>query len=177
MDLDRGLLQDWLEAAKAGDDDAFAHILKACYPSLFRLVYQIVPSSADVEEILQDAFFRFYRALRRVRPGEDPFPYLRTIAVRRAYTFLKRRPPESVPLDELPPDLPALAVRDQTVDVRHLYAWAATLPAKRRLVFLLREVLGLDDGEVAGLLGLSRTTVRRHASLAREDLEKAFGAG
>ena len=176
MEQDRGRLQGWLASAKAGDDEAFGRLLKAYYPALFRLVFQIVPSSPDVEEILQDAFFRFYRSLPRLRAGEDAFPFLRTVAVRRAYTFLKRRPPETISLDEVPGDLPALTVSGHALDVRRLYAWAAALPPKRRLVFILREVLGNEDVEVARLLGLSPATVRRHASLARQSLEKDLGS-
>jgi RNA polymerase sigma-70 factor (ECF subfamily) len=147
------------------------------YAPLFRLVFQMLPCAQDVEEILQDTFYRFYKALGRVREGGDPFPYLRTVAVRRTYTFLRRHRAEAAILQELPEDLPELSVQGHAVDVETLYRWASSLPAQRRLVFLLREVLGVEDAEIARLLDLREVTVRRHASLAREQLEQHFGGG
>jgi len=132
----------------------------------------MVPCAQDVEEILQDTFFRFFKALKRLRPGEDPFPFLRTIAVRRTYSFLRRHRAESQALLKLPEDLPEMAVQGRAIEVQELYRWAAKLPAQQRLVFLLREVLGVQDAEIAQLLDIREATVRRHASLAHQALER-----
>jgi RNA polymerase sigma-70 factor (ECF subfamily) len=167
----------WLAAAKTGDEEAFGHLVRAYYPALFRLIYQMVPCAQDVEDILQDALFRFYRAMKRVRDGEDPFPFLRTIAVRRTYSFLKHRRLGIVSLSDLPEDLPHLAVGGRTLEVAVLYRLAYRLPPQQRLVFLMRDVLGVDDWEIARLLGLKETTVRRHGSLARESMERMIQEG
>lgn len=163
-----------IEAAKGGDQEAFSRLVALYYPPLFRLVYQMVPHREDVEDILQDSFFRFFRALRRVLPEQDPYPFLKTIAVRRTYSFLRRDRRREIPLDDLPDNLPQLEVLGQPYDVRALYAWAQSLPPSRRLVFLLREVLGVGDAEIARLAGIGQVTVRRHASLARQALEKSL---
>ncbi|MEW5765451.1 MAG: RNA polymerase sigma factor [Acidobacteriota bacterium] len=168
--------EEWAAAARRGDESAFERLLKHYYAPLFRTIFQIVPQSEDVEDILQEAFFRFYRSLGTLRPGEDPYPYLKTIAVRRAYSHLRRHRVHAS-LEEIPQDLPQLRVAGRPTDLRRVYSWAETLPAQRRLVFLLREVLGQPDSEVAVLLGIREATVRRHASLAREALEKALNRG
>jgi RNA polymerase sigma-70 factor (ECF subfamily) len=177
MEQDKLRISEWLTAAKAGDDEAFGLLVRAYYPSLFRLVYQMVPCAQDVEDILQDALFRFYRAMKRVRDGEDPFPFLRTIVVRRTYSFLKHRRSDSVSLSDLPEDLPHLAAGGRTLEVGVLYRLAYRLPPQQRFVFLMRDVLGVDDREIARLLGLREPTVRRHASLARESLERMIREG
>ncbi len=164
-DVDR-----WLSEARRGDAEAFSRLLTTFYPTLFRLVFQIVPNFEDVEDILQDTFFRFHRALRRVRPGSDPMPFLRTIAVRRAYSFIRRRRGDQISLQDLPGDPADVRLSGVPVDLEKLYGWARTLPPRRRVVFVLREVLGWEDAEIARMLGISQTTVRRHASLAREAL-------
>ncbi len=169
-------VEQWLREARDGDEEAFACLVKAYYGPLFRLVYQMVPHAHDAEDILQETFFRFFQALRRLIPGQDPFPFLKTIAVRRTYSFLKRNDRIHVSLDHLPEGTPQLSVQGHPYEIRTLYLWAAKLPPAQRLVFLLRDVLGVEDGEIARLTGLREVTVRRHASLARQTLEREFGS-
>lgn len=169
---ERDLVQAQLEAAKGGSEEAFAGLLRAFYPALFRLVFQMVPCAQDVEDILQETFFRFHRSLGRLRRGEDPFPFLRTIAVRRTYTHMRRPRLREVSLDLLPEDLPELLVLGRTMDLQSIYGLIQGLPAKRRIVFVLREILGVEDSEIARQLSMREATVRRHAMLAREDLER-----
>lgn len=165
-------LSGFVERARKGDEQAFASLVDACYGLLFRLVYQMVPNRADTEDILQDTFFRFFQAVHRVKPCQDPFPFLRTIAVRRTYSLLGRGGRGNVSLEDLPEGLPELAIQGHQYEIRTLYRWADTLPRAQRLVFLLRDVLGIEDAEIGRLMGIREVTVRRHASLARQALER-----
>lgn len=165
----------WIVRAREGDEGAFAQLMRAYYAPLFRVVFQMVPCREDVEEILQESFYRFYRSLGRLREGESPFPFLRTIAVRRTYTHLKARRVSTVSLEDLPESLPELSVVGVALGVADLYRWADSLPPKRRLVFLLREVEGLETAEIAGMMGLREPTVRRHASMAAQEFRDQFG--
>lgn len=162
--------------AREGDEGAFERLLRHYYRPLFRLVFQVALSAEDTEEILQDSFYRFYRSLARLRPGEDPYPYLKAVALRRTYTFLRRR--RAAPtLEPLPEGAGEIQVEGRPMEPERLFRWAWGLPPRRRMVFLLREVMGLPDGEVARLLGIGEVTVRRHASLAREAFRRALADG
>ena len=172
---DQATIGKWVLQARGGSQDAFSMLVEAYYPPLFRLVFQMVPHRQDTEDILQETFFRFYQAIRRLDPDKDPFPFLKTIAVRRTYSFLSSNKRRHIPLDELPEDLPELAVLGHTLEVRTLYSWAQALPPAQRLIFLLREVLGVNDSEIARMTGIREVTVRRHASMARQALERRFG--
>ncbi|MFN3201337.1 MAG: RNA polymerase sigma factor [Bradymonadia bacterium] len=57
--------------------------------------------------------------------------------------------------------------RDRDAKVR---AMLSQLTPKRRLVIILREVEGLDPGEIAQALGIPRITVRTRLHQARRDL-------
>ncbi len=159
-----------LREAQKGDEKAFEQLVKACYSSLYRTVFQMVPNGADVEEILQETFYRFFLSLKKVRET-DPTPYLRQIAIRRTYTFLGKRRAE-ISLDDLPENVPELIIEGRGFDVRDLYGFSSKLPPKRRIIFLLREVLGFDDAEISRELGISEVTVRRHAQMAKEEMRK-----
>jgi RNA polymerase sigma-70 factor (ECF subfamily) len=172
---DKATIGKWILQAKGGSQDAFSMLVETYYPPIFRLVFQMVPHRQDAEDILQEAFFRFFQAIRRVDPEQDPFPFLKTIAVRRTYSFLSSHRHRPIPLDDLPEDLPELAVLGHSLEIQTLYSWAQALPPAQRLVFLLREVLGVGDTEIARMTGIREVTVRRHASLARQALERRFG--
>jgi RNA polymerase sigma-70 factor, ECF subfamily len=159
-----------LKKARAGDDRAFEELVNACYSSLYRIVFQMVPNSADVEEILQETFYRFYLSLKKIR-DTDPFPYIRQIAIRRTYTFLGKRRAE-VSFEEIPENSPELMIEGKQFELRELYGFAAELAPKRRMIFMLREILGFDDSEISKELGISEITVRRHAQLAKDELKK-----
>lgn len=159
-----------LREAQKGDEKAFEQLVNLCYNSLYRTVFQMVPNRADVEEILQETFYRFYLSLKKVRET-DPMPYLRQIAIRRTYTFLGKRRAE-VSFDEIPENIPELMIEGTPFELRSLYEFAAGLPPKRRMIFMLREILGYEDPEISRELGISEVTVRRHAQLAKEELRK-----
>ena len=163
-----------LAQAKSGDEGAFSDLMRLLYPKAYRVVFQILPSHEDVEEILQDSFLRLYKSLQKLRPEENPLPFLKVIAVRRTYSFLRWRKIGNVSLEDLPEDLPALSVEGTELGVADLYRWAQSLPAQRRLVFLLREVEGATTSEIASLMGVKETTVRRHASMAAEAFRGHF---
>jgi RNA polymerase sigma-70 factor, ECF subfamily len=159
-----------LRKAQKGDERAFETLVKIHYSSLYRLVFQMVPVSSDVEEILQDTFYRFYLSLNKVRET-DPFPYLRQIALRRTYTFLGKKRPE-VSFEDVPENIPELVIEGKQFEIREVYEFASRLAPQRRIIFMLREVLGIDDSEISRELGISEVTVRRHAQMAKEELKK-----
>ena len=159
-----------LREAQKGDEKAFEQLVNACYSPLYRTVFQMVPNRADVEEILQETFYRFFLSLKKVRET-DPLPYLRQIAIRRTYTFLGKRRTE-ISFDDLPENVPELVIEGRGFDLRDLYGFSSKLPPKRRIIFLLREVLGFEDAEISRELGISEVTVRRHAQMAKEEMRK-----
>lgn len=159
-----------LKKAQEGDEKAFEELVNLHYNPLYRVVYQMAPNSADVEEILQETFYRFYLSLKRLKQ-QDPFPFLRQIAIRRTYTFLAGKKKEMA-FEEIPETSKELLVEGAGIDLREIYAFAGGLPAKRRMVFILREILGFEDKEISAELGVSEVTVRRHAQMAKEELKK-----
>ncbi|MCX7829609.1 MAG: RNA polymerase sigma factor [Acidobacteria bacterium] len=166
------LIQQLLKKTQEGDEKSFEELVKIFTPSLFRLVYQITLNYADTEEILQETFYRFFLAIKRVKEG-DPFPFLRQIAIRRSYTFIKKRKME-ISFEELPEESKEFIVEGKPLEIKEIYQFASSLPAKRRIVFILREILGFEDEEISKELKISETTVRRHSQIAREELKKKF---
>ncbi|WP_371573110.1 RNA polymerase sigma-70 factor [Streptomyces sp. NBC_01314] len=143
-------------------------------PLLFTIVYEILGSATEADDVLQDGYLRWADVdLAAVR---DTKSYLAQLVTRQALNALRasarRREdyigpwlPEPLLLDER--DASADVVLAESVSMAMLVL-LETLTPDERAVFVLREVFGFDHGEIAGAVGKSVVTVRQVAHRARE---------
>jgi RNA polymerase sigma factor (sigma-70 family) len=144
---------------------------------LFSIVYTMLGSVADTEDVLQEAWLA-WDARCRASGGEpigNPRAYLVRVVVNRALSrreSISRRREEYVgpwlpePL-ATPNDVADGVVRGESVSMALLVV-LETLSPLERAVFVLHEVFGYSHPEVAGVLGRSASAVRQVAHRARE---------
>lgn len=146
---------------------------------LFSLVYNLLGSAADTEDVLQETWLSW---IPRNRPGTpeilDPRAYLVRIAVnaalsrqsdiaRRRETYIGPWLPEPLITDERPADP---VVRAEAVSMAMLVV-LQTLTSLERAVFVLNEVFGYSHIEIAGILGRDPAAVRQLAHRARSHVQ------
>jgi RNA polymerase sigma-70 factor, ECF subfamily len=146
-------------------------------PLLFTIVYEIVGSATESDDVLQDSYLRWAEVdLATVR---DTKSYLAQLVTRQALNALRagarRREdyigpwlPEPLLLDESDPS--ADMVLAESVSMAMLVL-LETLTPDERAVFVLREVFGFDYDEIAGAVGKSVANVRQMAHRAREHVQ------
>jgi RNA polymerase sigma-70 factor, ECF subfamily len=146
-------------------------------PLLFTIVYEILGSATESDDVLQDSYLRWAQVdLATVR---DTKSYLAQLVTRQALNALRagarRREdyigpwlPEPLLLDERDPS--ADVVLAESVSMAMLVL-LETLTPDERAVFVLREVFGFDYDEIAGAVGKSVATVRQVAHRAREHVQ------
>lgn len=159
-------------AGSAGGEHAerFTHLR----PLLFTIVYEILGSATESDDVLQDSYLRWSEVdLATVR---DTKSYLAQLVTRQALNALRagarRREdyigpwlPEPLLLDER--DASADVVLAESVSMAMLVV-LETLTPDERAVFVLREVFGFDYDEISGAVGKSVAAVRQIAHRARE---------
>ncbi|MGE0219164.1 RNA polymerase sigma factor SigJ [Mycolicibacterium sp.] len=143
-------------------------------PLLFTIVYEILGSATESDDVLQDAYLRWAEVdLATVR---DTKSYLGQLVTREALNTLRsraRRREEYVgpwlpePLLLSADDASADVVLAESVSMAMLVV-LETLSPDERAVFVLREVFGFDYDDIAGAVGKSVATVRQLAHRARE---------
>ena len=162
-------------AGSAGGEHAerFTHLR----PLLFTIVYEILGSATESDDVLQDSYLRWAEVdLATVR---DTKSYLAQLVTRQALNALRadarRREdyigpwlPEPLLLDESDPS--ADVVLAESVSMAMLVL-LETLTPDERAVFVLREVFGFDYDEIAGAVGKSVANVRQVAHRAREHVQ------
>jgi RNA polymerase sigma-70 factor, ECF subfamily len=143
-------------------------------PLLFTIVYEILGSATESDDVLQDSYLRWAEVdLATVR---DTKSYLAQLVTRQALNALRagarRREdyigpwlPEPLLLDDR--DASSDVVLAESVSMAMLVL-LETLTPDERAVFVLREVFGFDYDEIAGAVGKSVTTVRQVAHRARQ---------
>jgi RNA polymerase sigma-70 factor, ECF subfamily len=146
-------------------------------PLLFTIVYEILGSATESDDVLQDSYLRWARVdLATVR---DTKSYLAQLVTRQALNALRasarRREdyvgpwlPEPLLLDER--DASADVVLAESVSMAMLVL-LETLSPDERAVFVLRDVFGFDYDEIAGAVGKSVSAVYQVAHRAREHVQ------
>jgi len=146
-------------------------------PLLFTIVYEILGSATESDDVLQDSYIRWAQVdLATVR---DTKSYLAQVVTRQALKALRssarRREdyigpwlPEPLLLDDR--DASSDVVLAESVSMAMLVL-LETLTPDERAVFVLREVFGFDYDEIAGAVGKSVAAVRQVAHRAREHVQ------
>src|SRR5258708_8234251 len=95
-----------LEAAKAGDETAFAQLVEPYRVELHAHCYRMLGSVPDAEDALQEALLRAWRGLPRFEGRSSVRSWLYTIATNACLRAIERRPKRVLPIDYAPPAQP-----------------------------------------------------------------------
>jgi RNA polymerase sigma-70 factor (ECF subfamily) len=160
--------------ARRGDERAFADLVRHYDEGLRALAFRIVGDRDRMDDAMQDAYVRAFRALPRFRGESAPGTWLYRITYNACIDELKRTRP-SVPLEEageLPDTRPGIPELLSTRN-RVAAALAQLSPADRAAVLLV-DAQGFDYGEAAGVLGVPAGTVASRLNRARTLLRRAL---
>jgi RNA polymerase sigma-70 factor (ECF subfamily) len=137
-------------------------------------IYRIVRNPSDAQDLTQEAFIKAWRRRGQLRDGQKADAWLSSIARNTAYDHLRRQPP-TVPEDEQQDrshdETPEqLLLRKE--DRGRLSAGLRSLTYREQTALVLRDVEGVEAGEVARIMGCSKATVRCHIANARQKFRR-----
>ena len=157
------------------DDVAEAYV--DLRPLLFSIGYRMLGSVGEAEDVVQEAFVRYQRAIDDATAVESPKAYLSAVVTRLAIDQLKsaraRREtyvgewlPEPLVTDEGAGDPAGLADQIESLSMSFLLLLERLTPVERA-VFLLHDVFDYDFAEIGRIVGKTPATCRQHAVRAR----------
>ena len=156
-----------------GERRAFDELYMAYRRQVARNLYRILGPSSDLEDTLQDVFIQVFRSIGQFRSESKLSTWLyrlsANVALHRLRDLRRKEPrqamlPEDLPGEDSPEE--ALARKQDLQCVHHLLEGLAP---KKRMVFVLHEIEGLDVNEIADILGSPRITVRTRLHYARKE--------
>jgi len=155
---------DVLNAARAGDERAFAAVYRATNPRLLRYATGLV--GQDAEDVTAEAWLQIARDFSKFSGDEMAFRgWASTIVRNRAMDHVRalaRRPSSPMELSALDRPSPAEteAIVTETLSTREALALIGTLPQDQAEAVLLRVVVGLDAVTAAKVLNKRPGAVR-----------------
>ncbi len=173
--------EELVARARRGDDDAFRQLVERHERAVAAAVVGMLGAGDDADDVGQETFVHFHRALDRFRGDASVRTYLVRIAMNLSINALKQRTrrarrflsfdvfTSSSPLPE-PASEPVDAAGDG--ELRDVVRRALdTLSEKHRPVVVLRLMEGYSTRETAELLGVPEGTVLSRLSRALRELE------
>jgi RNA polymerase sigma-70 factor (ECF subfamily) len=160
-----------LEAARAGDEDAFARLVEPHRRALHAHCYRMLGSVADAEDALQETLLNAWRGLASFEGRSSLRSWLYSIATNACLRAIERRPKRMVPVDYGPASDPHDGLAEPLTES----VWVEPYPD---------EALGLEDGpagpearyeqresvELAFIAALQHLPARQRAVLILRDV-------
>jgi RNA polymerase sigma-70 factor (ECF subfamily) len=172
-------LGDLVTAAKAGDRGAFDELVKATYAETYTLAYRLTGNEEDARDVVQDAYLRAYKGIRRFRGDAAFSTWLYRITANCAATATRKRSrqrheelTDDRDLRDYRPEIDPEARIDADFDRDRLVAALQSLPADMRAVVVLRDVYDLPHEAIAAELGISEGAAKVRLHRARRKLRE-----
>jgi RNA polymerase sigma-70 factor (sigma-E family) len=153
----------------AGDRDTIvSELFVGHHRRLVGLASLLVGDRLTAEDVVQEAFAALHRRWRHLRDPGAAVHFLNKAVVNGGRDSLRRSRRADNAVLRLVPSSGSLQSAEHTA-VEHQEAdrlWAAVvrLPMRQRQVLVLRYYLDQSEAEIADTLGLSRGSVKKHAS-------------
>ena len=172
---------------KAGDHDAFRHLVERHSRSVFRLAYRLTGHEQDAEDVVQETFLKAFREIRRFEARSSFATWLYRITVNCSHDLLRQRPragsrpslddPDSrVAADLADPSAAADPLRElasRRIDERVRTAMNE-LSDQERSAFVMRHFEGLSIEDIGRVLDLKTSAAKHSIFRAVHKLRRAL---
>jgi RNA polymerase sigma factor (sigma-70 family) len=156
--------------------EAFGEIVHRFQDMAYACAYAILADADMAQDAAQEAFVTAWLQLGQLREP-DAFPaWFRRIIVSQCNRVVRRRYPETVPLDyvcDVPSDEVSPPIAAEQCELRErIKRDIQAMPEKERLVTVLFYITGDSQSDIASFLGIPVTTVKNRLRTARKKLKE-----
>ena len=171
-----------VESAREGDRSAVDELVRLTYADTYTLAYRLTGHEDDARDVVQEAYLRAYRGLRRFRGDSQFTTWLYRITANCSANLLAKRArtrtetlPEDAPIVDACPDRDPEVRFAGEADRARVAGALALLPVKLRQVIVLRDIYDLPHGSIAAELGISEAAAKVRLHRARRRLREVLG--
>ena len=169
-----------IAASKGGDQDAFAQLVQRYQRRVFNLVYRMLQQYEEANETTQETFLAAWQGLPAFRGDARFATWLYRIAYNCSLKQLEQRKRDKALQVALEAEQDNAKLADTEIDVRDRQALVrehlSHLPAKYRIVLILRHLQDMTYEEMAEILTMPIGTIKTHLFRARNLLKERLQA-
>jgi RNA polymerase sigma-70 factor (ECF subfamily) len=165
-----------------GDGQAFEELYRRHSGRLYNLVYRMVGSAPEADDLLQEVFLHAHRKLSSFRGDSSLGTWLYRLGMNHCLDYLRGRQAkmgratESLDAEGMVEPTAPNPVVPVAISRMDLERAIARLPEGCRAAFLLHDVEGFDHREVGRILGVSEGTSKSQVHKARMKLRALLSA-
>lgn len=149
-------------------DEEFERAYRMHADVLYRLALSYVKNKEDAEDVVQDAFVRYFCGFHLPVPGEQERAWLIRVTINRCHDLLRKR---SYRMHDSLDDVTELAAWEEP-ETKELLETVWNLPDKYKDVIILHYLEGYSVEEAARILGVSPSAVKMRLKRGRESLRE-----
>lgn len=173
------VFDDILEEAKAGNKVAFKHLVEEHQQFAFNVAFRVMCNQEDAKDVVQESFIKVWKNISKFNVKMKFTTWMYKIIVNTAID--KRRSSKrthTISIDHISEHSIQLERlhADEQLENKELGQIIASisdgLPTKQRLVFVLRDIQGLNSREVGKALDMAETSVKSNLYNARQFVKK-----
>jgi RNA polymerase sigma-70 factor (ECF subfamily) len=168
-----------VDCARDGDRGALDELVRVTYDDTYTLAYRLTGHEDDARDVVQEAYLRACRGLRRFRGDSQFTTWLYRITANCSANLLAKRArtrtealPDDAPLIDAHPDHDPEERAACEAERARVAGALALLPARLRQVIVLRDIYDLPHGAIAKELGISEAAAKVRLHRARRRLKE-----
>jgi RNA polymerase sigma factor (sigma-70 family) len=165
--------------ARAGNPGAFEAIVDRYQGRLLGFCRQMLSSTEDAEDVLQEVFVNAYRAMLADEREINLRPWLYRIARNRCLNYLRKPKADAQESMDMVPEVDAASTAERVhnrEEFRQILSDVNKLPETQRAALLLREMDALSYEEIAAAMDTTVPSVKSLLVRARISLAEASQA-
>lgn len=164
------------ERVRIGDRNAFNRLLEGTIGSMLLTALRIVGNHEDAEDIVQEAYITVWERRGDIKSAGSLSGWIRRIVVNKCYDYLRREKVKGSTLrggqERVLFSIMSDDRADEAIEYNEfrevLQAVTAMLSPVQRLVFVLSEIEGMDNGEISSVTALKSSVVKSNLWHARK---------
>jgi RNA polymerase sigma-70 factor, ECF subfamily len=172
-------LHEIIGRVKTGDQAAFRRLVEEYRQQAFSMAFRILCDEEEARDVVQESFIKVWQKIETYDMNGKFSGWLNTIVANGAIDRMRQiKRHRLVELDKVinTIDLLNLDITQAEADnqeTARLILWISEgLPEKQKMVFILRDLQGVDSSEVQQILNLSETSVKSNLYYARKAIRE-----
>lgn len=173
---DRESDDELLARFRAGDERAFARLMRKHEGTVFNICLRMTSNRSDALDASQETFVTLYRRAHSFRGDAAFSTWLYRIAVNCSHDLLRKRG-RSLPTEDIGDPEPERSPEDATAAQIDVARALARLPEEYRVAVVLHDIAGASHDEIATTLDVPVGTVKSRISRGRRALATILEPG